>query len=282
MLAATIHASLWLVSIFTILIYVATTLSQTEHGAGQAISNIPGTSSLDGTDSFADIEAPHLPQRQTSGPQRVVPGPAPESVTGAMFWDKGANRWSPPSDLSQGGAGYSDGETVPSLLRVGDLTPGTAYQVWLDYSGCATPHSSGFDFIGSSPLGDVATDLVTSGPGRSSPDARILMPSATSQALATGVFDLWGATFLAGPRGPLPSFLCSENKMVILRISARSDTIFLLWGSHVAGGGTDPEVIAHEIKPTPSDTGAGRLILSPVTAIVQADSHGSDSLTDQD
>jgi hypothetical protein len=277
MLSATIRAALWLVSIFTILIYVATTLSQTEPGAGQAISNIPA---MGGTDSFADVEAPHLPQRQASGPQQVVPGLAPESVTVAMFWDKVANHWSPPSDLSQGG--YSDGETVPSLLRVGDLTPGTVYQVWLDYSGCATPHSSGFDFLGSSPPGDVATDLVISGPGRGSPDARILMPSDVSQAQGAGVFDLWGATFLAAPRGPFPSFLCSENKLIILRVSARSDTIFLLWGSHVAGGGADPEVIAHEINPIPSDTDAARLTLSPVTAIVQAEAPGSPSPTNQD
>ncbi len=280
MLIAAIHAAVWLASVLTILVYIATTLSQSKPEAGRALSIIPEASSFDGADSFADVEAPYIAQREASGSEQVIPGLTTGSITIAMFWDRAANLWSQPAGLSQGDAGYSAGEIVPSLLVVRDLAPGTVYQVWLDYSGCTTPHSLGFDFLGSSPRGDAAPDLVTSGPGRSLPDARILMPADTSQAL--GVFDLWGATFLSAPLGPFPSLTCSQNKLVILRVLARSDTIFLLWGSHVAGSGLDPEVISHDLNPAPTNAAAEPITISPVTATVRQDLQGNSSPAGQD
>src|SRR3990172_3251557 len=269
MLAAAIYASVWLVFPLTILVYVATAPSRTEPGAGRGISIIPEASSFDGAESFADVAPPFLAERQVSGSERLIPSLAPDPITSAMFWDKGAREWS--SGLSHGNAGYEDSELIPSLLRVGDLIPGAAYQIWLDYSGCHTPPSAGFNFLGSSPGGDAAPDLTTAGPRRSLPDARIPIPADASHVRPAGVFDLWGATFVTSPQGPFPSPSCSENKLIILRVLARSDTIFLLWGSQVAGGGRDPELFSPDSNAVPGNTGAGQETLSPLTATVWPD-----------
>jgi len=137
-------------------------------------------------------------------------------------------------------AGYKEGEAIPFMVRVDDTSPGEMYVLTLRYE-CAAGHAARFDFLTGYDR-DAGGDPVRSAeaPGRLTPDAAIPVPDDPSIILddrpreEERLFRLWGGTFEGSPIGPEPETPCADHKAVQLNVRAQGETLFLLWGGHLA------------------------------------------------
>lgn len=139
---------------------------------------------------------------------------------------------------------YSEGEAIPFLLRIEDAEPGTTYILGISYD-CASDGVAAYDFVVSYDR-DVGTEpaLAKEGPGRTTPDATLVIPDDPSiefddedQGELERLFQLWGGTFASEPIGPVPDLTCGFDKLMMLDITAHAETLFLLWGGHLACAG---------------------------------------------
>lgn len=182
---------------------------------------------------------PVLGTTPTAAPPVATATPALSSASSRLaLWAARRGEWQF-SDIGAVASGYRDGGVIPFLLRIDDANPGTVYQVRLRYD-CQTDGVAAFDFLAGYDRdagGDPA--LADQGPGRLQPDAAIPVPDDPSiafddQELAgERLFRLWGATFDAEPVGPAPDTSCRDEKLMVLRIRAQAETVFLMWGAHL-------------------------------------------------
>lgn len=187
-----------------------------------------------GEDRHTEVNALHSPSPK---PAAATP-PATETL-GARFafavWDNVGGQWQF-DDLRR--SGYHGGDAIPFLLRINNARPGQLYDVNIRYD-CPTSEASGFDFL-TDHNHDVQVEpaLAAYGPGRALPDAAVLIPDDASIAVDNTEegrnLRIWGATFERSPVGPLPPTPCAVDKMILVRVRPRGETVYLAWGGHLA------------------------------------------------
>ncbi len=180
------------------------------------------------------------------GAGEPVPGLSPGTATPASS-PAGPHirlaRWAPDewqvAHLMPGDSSYREGDAIPFLLVIQDAVPQSLYAVVITYD-CLAGGAAGFDFLTGyqGPAGS-APALSEGGPGRVTPDATMPIPDDGSIRFddADGgqrLFQLWGATFAGRPSINPPTTPCENRKLVFFPIRAQSQTVFLLWGGHLA------------------------------------------------
>jgi hypothetical protein len=147
-------------------------------------------------------------------------------------------------DLNRSNSAYHEGEAVPFALRVDNARPGAAYTLGIRYD-CLHGGPSGYDYLASYDRDrGAAPALASGGPGSSLPDTSISIPDDPSISFDDDDggrrFQAWGASFISTPDGPDPATVCraergqKAEKSLELQFRALADTVFILWGGHLA------------------------------------------------
>ena len=196
----------------------------------------------DGSGPMAARIASPTPASPIASTPELSPTPTPRS-SAARFrlavWEGTHSDWQF-GDLQLEASGDREGRSIPFLLRIDYAAPGSAYRVALRYT-CQIDGAAAFDFLtgyerdaGSGPA------LAGQGPGRSQADATIPVPDDPSIAFddeeqeGARFFHLWGASFGAELTGSALVSPCRNDKLMVLNIRAQAETVFLLWGGHLA------------------------------------------------
>jgi hypothetical protein len=193
-------------------------------------SSVPG-SSTDTTSPPVDANGATTAAAASSVPPSHSPG------IGADFryyiWSREDSQWRD-SDNTRDGVGYSEGEAVPFLVVIENTMPAAVYQVSLEYQ-CRTSEGAAFDYLSSISDADNASESTAPAPARRE-DASMLIPDDPSITFdSTGRrFQVWGGSFDRIAVGPSPSDQCENRKSVGLSLLAQGETLFLLWGGHLA------------------------------------------------
>lgn len=183
---------------------------------------------------------PATPTPAESPSPSVGAGPTatPEAVRLRLaVWSDRGGEWRF-ADLAPEGSGYREGQAVPFLLRAEGAEAGRTYRLTLRYR-CRGDGVAGFDYLTDYRRGfGRAPALADEGPSRLYPDTSIPIPDDASIGLdereGERLFHLWGGTFQESPQGPEPQGPCRGEKRIVLGIRAVRDTLFLLWGGHLA------------------------------------------------
>jgi len=208
--------------------------------------------------SSSSTRIPASPSADTNGSSRL------------FVWSRQRRQWLQ-SDLSQETPGYREGEPVPFMLRIDDVASRTVYQVELRYE-CHTAQGAAFDYLTDVSDADISATTTEPGPGREREDASIPVPDD-----ATINFDgsdrrflAWGASFQEAPEGPLPAAPCGGEKRFRINLMAHDDTLFLIWGGHLAlstdwgeSQGAASQQSAIHVEPSVDDSDQRRLGVGP-------------------
>ena len=183
------------------------------------------------------------PEATTTPAEASGPAFAPTPIASGIrfrlaLWANELDGWRF-GDLDADSSSYREGEAIPVLLRIDEVEPATGFWVAIRYD-CGVEEAAAFDFltgyerdVGTSPA------LAEGGPGRLPPDATMPIPSDASIAFddeqyeGDRLFHLWGATFDAEPLVRGLDFPCTFSKIILLRLRALSETVFLMWGGHL-------------------------------------------------
>ena len=177
----------------------------------------------------------------TSSPQSSSPTPVPASPSAStnsssrlFVWSRQRQQWLR-SDLNEETPGYREGEPVPFMLRIDDVVSRTVYQVELRYE-CRTARGAAIDYLTSVSDADISVTKTEPGPGREREDASIPVPddSTINFERSDRRFLIWGGNFQETPEGPVPAAPCEGEKRFRLNLMALDDTLFLIWGGHLA------------------------------------------------
>jgi len=184
--------------------------------------------------------APVIATTPTAAPDIVETAPP---VAGSprfrvAVWADGPGRWQF-GDLHAVASGYREGQAIPFLLRIDDVSLGDVYRISLQYD-CEADGSVGFDFLTGYER-DARSELALAeeGPGLAIPDATVPVPDDPAIGFddldreGGGLFRLWGASFDGALTGPAPDARCSKDKLVGLTVKAYASTLYLLWGGHL-------------------------------------------------
>jgi len=161
--------------------------------------------------------------------------PFDRTVFRLAIWSREESRWLL-EDLSSQTPVYREGESILFLIRIDNANPGAIYRIGLTYR-CQTEGVAAFDFLTRVSNTDAEAALSDPGPGRLPSDSTIPIPDDPSLEFdkdAERRFQLWGATFHQSPQGPLPPAPCQDEKLIILNLSAHNESVFLMWGAHIA------------------------------------------------
>ncbi len=207
-------------SIFVIAVYVLTSISRP--GPSQVATGVESLSD-DPVPFRAEGVAEDLPETQPQGPN-----PAVEYILARWIDDLAAWRsvgLNPESPID-----YEE-EAAPLLLRIQNAVRGTRYTFNVRHD-CA--HRGSYELLGSSDDGSGATPtLYEEGPSTSIPDAALTTPD-------DGTFKLWGGSFASAAPEPSAVDLClpdqdpKAEKDHAVALTARSETVYLLWSGHLA------------------------------------------------
>jgi hypothetical protein len=174
----------------------------------------------------------------TNGPgPSAVPEP-PAQDTALFAWNARAGKWQQDS-LIPGKTDYAEGDTVPFMFRLWNVSPGEVYEVSIDYFDCGLSPERSFDYL-SSPR-DSAPRVVAPGPGRERPDSQVPLPAAVQATSGTAYVSAWGGTFQQAPEVSPIAETCTGDHRVILRVLAGSSTVYIEWGGHLASAADWPE-----------------------------------------
>lgn len=179
--------------------------------------------------------------RPTTTPVPVTPIPATPvaPATGIWTWSRVSQSWLQ-SPLTAQNSNYREGESVPLMLVAENATAGATYSVRLTYD-CKVGEAAAIDFISDGGSDALMGAQAAPGPQRGMPDATAVIPddssiSADNQAARS--ISLWGGTFQTTPVGPDPDSPCEGTKTIDLRIRAVLDTLYVVWGAHLAQDAT--------------------------------------------
>jgi hypothetical protein len=234
------RGSLWAVSILVIVIHLLNSFAQPGSRAAA-----PKVQSL----SYDSVPIPALSVRLLE----TSLGDSRSPVRYALaHWADTPGTWRF-SDLSVQDSGYHEGEHVAFMLRIENAGPGTTYTFGIRYN-CADQGANGYDFLSSYDRDSgVAPALHEEGPGTSVPDAALTMPDDRSIPFDDGeadrTFKLWGGSFARSIAGPSPAGLClsgrgeKAEKVYTVGLTARAETVYLLWSGHPA---TSPDLTGRE------------------------------------
>ena len=182
-------------------------------------------------------------------PQHAPAGSGPAAHFTLAQWADTLGTWRF-GNLNPQNSAYQEGEGVPFMLRIENAVPGTTYLFGIRYD-CAHRDVNGYDFLSSYDRDrGVAPALHEDGPGTDDPYEALDVPDDTSisfdeEAERDRAFKLWGGYFSdSGDSavGPLPAGLClpergqKAEKMYTVAITARTETVYLLWSGHLASG----------------------------------------------
>jgi hypothetical protein len=133
--------------------------------------------------------------------------------------------------------GYREGEVVPFMLKIEGAAAGGIYDVALAY-GCRTGDGGAFDYLSSLSETDTASQTTSPAPPRRE-DSSIPIPDDPAIALdgAGRRFRVWGGSFQEMPTGPSPAGPCESKKEIGLSLLSQGDTLFVIWGGHLATAG---------------------------------------------
>lgn len=186
--------------------------------------------------------APRVTPSPSSPPTIAFATPVPTTPTGTHFrlaaWTEVPGEWRF-GDLNRMNSDFFEGEAIPFLVRIENAEPGTTYSLAIRYN-CAADDVAAFDFVASyDSFVGTGIALAEEGPGRPVPDVTIAVPDDSSiefddEDPVERLFQLWNGTFASQPSGPTPDSACSGEKLVSLDITAQAETVFLLWGGHLA------------------------------------------------
>ena len=164
----------------------------------------------------------------------IPASPSPAASRDTLFiWSRQRRQWLR-SDLAREDPGYREGEAVPFFLRIEDATSGSVYRVEIRYQ-CLTPAGAAFDYLTGVSEADIDALMMAPGPKRHE-DASIPIPDdpAISFDPDNSRFHVWGGSFQQTPQGPLPTTPCQDEKRFRVNLMAQDDTLFLMWGAHLA------------------------------------------------
>jgi len=171
--------------------------------------------------------------RVTPTPVTSAESPAATGDVRLFVWSRQDKQWLD-SDNTKDEPGYREGEAVPFMLRIEDTISTGVYEIAIEYE-CGTPDGAAFDYLSSVSEADGATQMTPPGPmGRE--DSSILIPDDPSITFdgSGRRFRMWGGSFEEIPQGPSPAGPCETEKRVSLSLLSQGDTLFLIWGGHLA------------------------------------------------
>ncbi len=211
-----------------------------------------------GTITSSPTASPSPAASPTAPPPSPTASPAAAPSGILLAWSKASRAW----DASgTAGHGYREGEAVPLLLIVRGTKPSQQYAVHLYYD-CSSGGANAIDFLTGVP--EAALEEITGaagGPGRARPDAAIPLPDDAAvtfdDARPDASLRLWGGTFASAPQPPSPPGQCAQGKTVNVAIVARQETVYLLWGAHLASAKDWGEGKGASSATAPFSAGAG-------------------------
>lgn len=180
--------------------------------------------------------APAVEATPTAAP--IIVETATPAAGGPRFrlavWTDARQRWQF-GDLEAEASDYSEGQAVPFLLRIDNVSPGDVQRISLLYN-CGADGAAAFDFLTGyeRDVGSVPA-LRVGGPA----DATIPVPDDPAidfddtDREAGRLFRLWGASFESAPAGPAPNAPCGKVKLIAISIRVQAPTVYLLWGGHL-------------------------------------------------
>ncbi len=199
------------------------------------------------------------PAGSPTAPPTTPTASPPAAASGILLaWSKANRAW----DASgTAGLGYREGEAVPLLLIIRGAKPSQQYAVHLYYD-CSAGGANAIDFLAGVP--EAALEEITGaagGPGRARPDAAIPLPDDPAltfdEVRPDASLRLWGGTFASAPQPPSPPGQCTRGKTVDVAIVARQETVYLLWGAHLASAKDWGEGKGASSATAPFSAGAG-------------------------
>ncbi len=225
----------WSASILMIAVYLLNSLSQPapreEVTRAQPYLHDSSASLRVGMAAFAEVS--------------LEPGPkSPNSIASYALdeWSDTLGAWQP-TDLDGQNSAYHEGEAVPFMLRIENAVPGTQYRVSVLFD-CARQDGPSYDFLTSYDRDrGVMPALHQDGPGSSAADATLAVPDDEDMTLddreRDRSFKLWGGSFNSGAAGPVRDGSClgqgqTAQKTYMFTVRALDDTVYLLWGGHLA------------------------------------------------
>lgn len=149
-------------------------------------------------------------------------------------WADARRRWQF-GDLEAEASDYREGQAIPFLLRIDDVSPGGVYGISLRYD-CRADGAAAFDFLTGYER-DVGSEPALAVEGLA--DATIPVPDDPAIGFDDEdreegrLFRLWGASFDSALTGPAPDAPCSKDKLIGITIRVRAPTVYLLWGGHL-------------------------------------------------
>lgn len=138
-------------------------------------------------------------------------------------------------DLSAGASGYREGQAIPFLLRIDNVSPGDVHRISVLYN-CGADGTAAFDFLTGYER-DIGSEPALTVGGLA--DATIPVPDDPAIAFddedreADRLLRLWGASFDGALTGPAPGTPCSKDKLIGITIRVHAPTVYLLWGGHL-------------------------------------------------
>lgn len=190
-------------------------------------------------DALPVATGPAEPTPAAGGAFPVPEGPGPFFRLAA--WSDVDAVWRTGS-LPAASSGYREGDAVPFMLRIDKAQPGATYPLTIRYL-CLEGQAHAFDYLSGyqPPLGGVQPALAPGGPGSAPPDSTTaIRDDATipfDDSQTARAFAVWGGT-VPDASGPLPPALCGgdgpRDRVYILGVTATRETVYLLWGAHLA------------------------------------------------
>lgn len=211
-------------------------VSATSTPTPDATPNItPEPPTPSGTPAPTRTTAPTRTPSPTASPVPTAsptPGPTYDAILSS--WSPTESLWITPTHNSST-SNYAQGGSVPFLLQIDDVQPGTRYDLTITYD-CQTARGHAFDYLTGLASGDTEPLLTAPGPGTTVPDSALITPddpSITFDDGQGGAFRAWGAVF-SSASAPTPSTACTRAKTVNLSLLAQDTTLRLVWAAHLA------------------------------------------------
>lgn len=153
---------------------------------------------------------------------------------GLFAWSRERREWI--EETLPTGAGYREGDAIPTLLRVDQARVTSTYEIIVRYQ-CEAGEGAGLDFLTSPAQADSAALLAEPAARRERADSTILVPDDPAIKFddgSSGRFFLWGGAFMQSVQGPSPPGDCDRAKEFRLSIFAAKPTFSLVWAPHLA------------------------------------------------
>lgn len=126
------------------------------------------------------------------------------------------------------------------MLVAENAIAGSTYSIRLTYD-CKVGNAAAVDFLTDGGVDALMGAQTAPGPQRGVPDATAVIPddpSTTTDDQAARSIRLWGGTFQAAPTAPNPDSPCEGTKTVDIRVRALLNTLYVVWGGHLAQDAT--------------------------------------------